>query len=55
MVSDDFHTGQTIQFQGSDLELKSESRVLFQLDGEIVGHLPATFGVMKKALSVIVP
>jgi len=56
MVSDDFHSGgQTIQFQGSQLQLKCESRALFQLDGENVGPLPATFGVRRQALRVIVP
>jgi YegS/Rv2252/BmrU family lipid kinase len=56
MISDNFHTGQcTRQLQGSQFELKAESRALLQLDGENVGRLPASFGIVKQALDVIVP
>jgi YegS/Rv2252/BmrU family lipid kinase len=56
MLTDNFHSGQhTVQFQGTHLELKCSKPVPFQLDGENVAPLPATFGVEHRALRVIVP
>lgn len=37
------------------IELTSETPTAFELDGEWVGHLPATFSVEKQKLRVIVP
>jgi YegS/Rv2252/BmrU family lipid kinase len=56
MLTDDFHTGAgTIQLRGAQLELKCSHPIPFQLDGENVAPLPATFGVAHRALRVIVP
>jgi len=56
MLTDHFHTGRsTIQIQGSRLEMKCAAAIPFQLDGENVGPLPATFAVMPRALRVIMP
>lgn len=56
MVTDDFHTGRhTVQMRGTKLELKCAQRISFQLDGENVAPLPATFGLEPRALRVIVP
>ncbi len=37
------------------LTLTSKARVPFELDGELVGHLPATFGVRRGELRVAAP
>ncbi len=42
-------------FQAEKLELTSADRVPFELDGELVGDLPATFTVERARLRVIVP
>jgi YegS/Rv2252/BmrU family lipid kinase len=56
MLTDDFHTGRhTIQMKGTQLDLKCAASIPFQLDGENVAPLPATFGVAHRALRVIVP
>ena len=56
MLTDDFHGGAgTIQIRGGELQLKCAGTIPFQLDGENVAPLPATFGVEKCALRVIVP
>jgi diacylglycerol kinase family enzyme len=36
-------------------ELVSEKTTAFELDGEWIGHLPATFSVEQKKLRVVVP
>jgi diacylglycerol kinase (ATP) len=36
-------------------ELSSENQVAFELDGEWIGHLPATFSIERKKLRVAVP
>lgn len=41
--------------QSSTLTLTSTSRVPFEVDGEFVGHLPATFSIGRSKLRVIVP
>ena len=56
MLTDDFHTGgHTIQLRGEQLELKCAKPIPFQLDGENVAPLPATFGITARLLRVIVP
>ena len=47
--------GVTQRFQAESLTLTSESPAPFELDGELVGRLPATFGIRRSALRVIVP
>ena len=55
-LTGNFHTGRpTIQMRGERLELKCAGQILFQLDGENIASLPATFGVLPRALRVIVP
>ena len=39
----------------SEVSLKSETPLPFHLDGDVVGALPVTFKVHKKALKIIVP
>ena len=41
--------------RASALTLAGEARVPFELDGELIGHLPATFGLQTEALRVAVP
>lgn len=41
--------------QGETVSLTSHEPVPFQLDGELVGHLPVTMGLHPRALRVIVP
>ncbi len=56
MLTDHFHTGRnTVQLQGDRLELQCPAGMPFQLDGENIAQLPATFGVNPRVLSVIVP
>ena len=47
--------GVTHSLRAAQFTLTSEGRTPFELDGELVGHLPATFGVRPGALRVIVP
>jgi YegS/Rv2252/BmrU family lipid kinase len=42
-------------FQAAQFDLAGEPRTAFELDGEWVGHLPATFSVEREKLRVIVP
>jgi diacylglycerol kinase family enzyme len=37
------------------IELTSETPAAFELDGEWIGHLPATFSVERQKLRVVVP
>jgi diacylglycerol kinase family enzyme len=37
------------------MELTSDASIGFELDGEWVGHLPATFSVETRKLRVVVP
>jgi diacylglycerol kinase (ATP) len=56
MVTGDFHTGsRTVQLRASSLEMTSTSALPFQLDGENVAALPATFGIERRALLVVAP
>jgi YegS/Rv2252/BmrU family lipid kinase len=41
--------------QAATFDLAGEPRTAFELDGEWVGHLPATFSVEREKLRVIVP
>ena len=41
--------------QAAQFDLASEPKTAFELDGEWVGHLPATFSVEREKLRVIVP
>ena len=43
------------RLRGEKIELKSETPVAFELDGEWIGNLPATFSVEQKKLRVILP
>jgi YegS/Rv2252/BmrU family lipid kinase len=42
-------------FQADSFTLASPSPTPFELDGELIGHLPATFSVERSRLRVIVP
>ena len=42
-------------FQAECFTLTTTSQVAFELDGDNVGHLPATFSVRREALRVLVP
>lgn len=39
----------------AELEVRSDERVLIEVDGELCGTLPATFKVMPNALDLVVP
>ena len=45
----------TVNLRCESLTLKSESKVPFEVDGEFVGYLPATFSMRRMQLRVIVP
>jgi YegS/Rv2252/BmrU family lipid kinase len=48
--------GSIAQFiQAAQFDLAGEPRTAFELDGEWVGHLPATFSVERERLRVVVP
>jgi len=47
--------GGSENFRADSLTLTSSGRVPLELDGEAVGELPATVGVQRQALRVIVP
>jgi diacylglycerol kinase (ATP) len=42
-------------FQAESLTLTSPSRTPLEADGELIGHLPASFSLQRSALRVIVP
>jgi diacylglycerol kinase family enzyme len=42
-------------FRTGHFTLTSESEVPFQLDGELAGRLPATFGLQPATLRLCVP
>jgi diacylglycerol kinase (ATP) len=50
-----FKPGCTSYLQGSTLTLSSTERAALQLEGELVGELPATVSVLPKRLRIIVP
>jgi len=39
-------------FRGRKVEANSDEEVLLEMDGELVGTLPATFGIIPGALNV---
>jgi diacylglycerol kinase (ATP) len=43
------------RFQGQSLTLSADARSAFELDGELVGHLPARFSLNPGALRIRVP
>jgi diacylglycerol kinase (ATP) len=43
------------RFRAASFELSSDARAAFELDGEWVGDLPATFSIEREKLRVIVP
>jgi diacylglycerol kinase (ATP) len=50
-----FRPGCQKYLQAAELEITSEAVTPFQLDGELVGHLPARISVLRKTLRVLVP
>jgi diacylglycerol kinase (ATP) len=42
-------------FRAETLTLSSQSRTPMEVDGENIGHLPATFSIQQKKLRVVVP
>lgn len=55
LMRGDLPASATTVFQTESLSLTSVGRVPFELDGELVGDLPATFTVARSLLRVIVP
>ena len=45
----------TKSFRAESLTLESDSPAPLQIDGELIGHLPATFSIEKARLRVVVP
>jgi len=43
------------RFQAAEFTLTSGSEAAFELDGELVGHLPVKFSVVREALRVLAP
>lgn len=50
-----YETGAVQHLKAEKFTLSSASPVLFHVEGENIGHLPATFSVKREALKVIVP
>jgi diacylglycerol kinase (ATP) len=50
-----YNTGGVQHFKAEKFTLSSASPVLFHVEGENIGQLPATFSVRREALKVIVP
>ena len=50
-----FRAGTQAYLQAREIELTSETVTPLQLDGDLVGHLPAKISLLPKALRVIVP
>jgi diacylglycerol kinase (ATP) len=50
-----FRAGAQPYFQAHEIELTSPELTPLQLDGELVGHLPAKISILPKTLRVIVP
>jgi diacylglycerol kinase family enzyme len=42
-------------FQTASVTLTSETPAPVQIDGELIGHLPATFTIEQRRLKVIAP
>jgi len=43
------------RFQAESLTLTSPTQIALEADGELTGHLPATFSIKRSALRIIVP
>ena len=43
------------RFQAATVSLSSQSPTPLEVDGELIGHLPATFSVRRSTLRVLVP
>jgi diacylglycerol kinase (ATP) len=41
--------------QGRKVTASSPEKVVFQLDGDVAGHLPVTFEIIPQALDVVLP
>lgn len=50
-----FKEGSTDYFQNSEFLLESDTRAPLQLDGDVVGELPAKLTILPKCLRVLVP
>ena len=48
-------SGATQTLRSETLTLSSPSPAPFELDGELIGHLPATFSVQRSRLRVVIP
>jgi diacylglycerol kinase family enzyme len=44
-----------VNFQSASLTLSGSPPAPLEVDGEFIGHLPATFSVLPSGLRVIVP
>jgi diacylglycerol kinase (ATP) len=55
LVSGKLPLGVARRFQAETFTLASSSPAPFELDGELIGHLPATFSVARGRLRVLVP
>ena len=51
----DLPEGVAKRFQAKTLTLTSESATPLEVDGENIGHLPATFSIQQNALRVVAP
>ena len=47
--------GETLRMRGARIELSCPGPAPFELEGDNVGHLPATFSVLPRVLRVLVP
>jgi len=50
-----FKPGNDPYFQAPSVNLESDSAARFELDGENVGHLPATCSIQRQGLRIIIP
>jgi diacylglycerol kinase family enzyme len=50
-----YETGAFQHLKAEKFTLSSDAQVPFHVEGENIGHLPATFSVKREALKVIVP
>jgi len=50
-----YESGVVQHLKAERLTLSSDAQVAFHVEGENIGHLPATFSVRREALKVIVP
>ena len=55
LVGDTLPASVTQSFRAHSITLSSPSRTPLEVDGELIGHLPATFSVQRSRLRVIVP